>query len=71
MVSKNSASDIVRHSKIHSYNTPNKNTLRLPKVKCDSGKQHTNYQVIKDWNDLANDIRNAPILATFKNNSIF
>ena len=60
--------DIVKCSQIHNYNTRNKDTLRLPKVKRNWGKQRTNYQAIKDWNNLDSEIRNAPTLVTFKRN---
>ena len=40
--------DIRRCSQIHSYNTRNKDTIRLPKVKRNWGKQRTNYQALKD-----------------------
>ena len=36
----------------HSYNTRNKNNLRLPKVKRNWGKQRLAYHVAKDWNTL-------------------
>ena len=58
--------DILRCSQIHSYNTRNKDTIRLPKVKRNWGKQRTNYQAMKDWNDLDCDIRNALTLTSFK-----
>ena len=58
--------DIRRCSQIHSYNTRNKNTIRLPKVKRNWGKQRTNYQAVKDWNDLDCDTRNALTLTSFK-----
>jgi hypothetical protein len=60
--------DILRCSQIHSHNTRNKDTIRLPKVKRNWGKQRTNYQAIKDWNDLDSDTRNAPTLVSFKRN---
>ena len=49
--------DILRCSQIHSHNTRNKDTIRLPKVKRNWGKQRINYQAIKDWNDLDSDTR--------------
>ena len=60
--------DILRCSQIHSHNTRNKDTIRLPKVKRNWGKQRINYQAIKDWNDLDSDTRNAPTLVSFKRN---
>jgi hypothetical protein len=48
----------------------NKDTIRLPKVKRNWGKQRTNYQAIKDWNDLDSDTRNASTLVSFKRNLI-
>ena len=60
--------DILKCSQIHSHNTRNKDTIRLPKVKRNWGKQRTNYQAIKDWNDLDSDTRNAPTLVSFKRN---
>ena len=44
--------DILRCGQIHSYDTRNKDTIRLPKVKRNWRKQRTNYQAMKDWNDL-------------------
>lgn len=63
--------DIVKCSEIHSYNTRNKDALRLPKVKRKWGKQRTNYKAIKDWNNLDSEIRNAQTLAIFKKNLYF
>ena len=40
--------------------------IRLSKVKRNWGKQRTNYQAMKDWNDLDCDIRNALTLTSFK-----
>ena len=60
--------DILKCSQIHSHNTRNKDTIRLPKVKRNWGKQRINYQAIKDWNDLDSDISNAPTLVSFKRN---
>ena len=60
--------DILRCSQIHNHNTRNKDTIRLPKVKRNWGKQRINYQAIKDWNDLDSDTRNAPTLVSFKRN---
>ena len=39
---------------------------RLPKVKRNWEKQRTNYQAIKDWNDLDSDIKNALTITSFK-----
>ena len=36
------------HKEIHSYNTPNKNILSLPKVKRIWVKQRSNYQAVKN-----------------------
>ena len=58
--------DILRCSQIHSYNTRNKDTIRLHKVKRNWGKQRTNYKAMKDWNDLDCDIRNALTLTSFR-----
>lgn len=60
--------DIVTRGQIHGYNTRNRDTLRLPTIKRNWGKQRTNYQAIKDWNDLHIDIRNASSLSIFKRN---
>jgi hypothetical protein len=60
--------DILRCSQIHSHNTRNKDTITLPKVKRNWGKQRINYQAIKDWNDLDSDTRNAATLVSFKIN---
>ena len=63
--------DIVRRSEIHSYNIRNKDALNLPKVKRNWGKQRTNYQAIKDWNNLDSELRNARTLAVFKKKLYF
>ncbi len=54
--------DITRRSEMHSYNTRNKDTLRLPNVKRNWGKQRINYQAIKDWNNLDSETRDTPTL---------
>ena len=60
--------DIVKKSEIHSYNTRNKNTLKLPKVRRNWGKQRVSYQAVKDWNSLDTETRNLLNLVTFKRN---
>ena len=51
----------------HSYDTRNKNTIKPPRVKRNWGKQRSNYQAIKEWNNLAIEW-NDPTLATLKRN---
>ena len=58
--------DIVRRSEIHSYNFRNEDTLMLPKVKRNWGKQRTNYKAIHNWNNLDSELRNVHTLAIFK-----
>ena len=49
--------DIVRKSDMHSYNTRNKDTLKLPKIKYNWGKQRSRYHCFKDFNELERTVR--------------
>ena len=53
----------------HSYNTRNKNNLRLPKVKRNWGKQGLVYHAAKDWNTLDSKVKSCKTIKEFK--SIF
>ena len=44
--------DLTRISEIHEHNTRSKNSLRLPRVKRNWGKQRLAYHACKDWNSL-------------------
>ena len=58
--------ELLAHRDIHSYNTRNKDMLRLPHVTKNWGKQRVCYHSLKDWNNLDRDTRNAPDLVNFK-----
>ena len=58
--------ELLPHGDIHSYNTRNKDMLRLPRVTKNWGKQRVCYQSLKDWNNLDRNTRNAPDLVNFK-----
>ena len=58
--------ELLAHGDIHSYNTRNKDMLRLPRVTKNWGKQRVCYHSLKDWNNLDRDTRNAPDLVNFK-----
>ena len=52
----------------HSYNTRNKNNLRLPKVKRNWGKQRLAYHAAKDWNTLESKVKSCKTIKEFKSN---
>ncbi|CAB4033961.1 Hypothetical predicted protein, partial [Paramuricea clavata] len=54
---------------IHSHNTRNKDTIRLPKIKRNWGKQRTNYQPIKDCNDLDTCLEHRPLRKSLLKNN--
>ena len=41
--------NIVRKSDMHSYNTRNKNAIKLPKIRYNWGKQRSRYHCFKDF----------------------
>ena len=58
--------DLTRVSEIHEHNTRSKNSLRLPRVKRNWGKQRLAYHGCKDWNSLSETVRNSGSLSQFK-----
>ena len=58
--------DIVRKSDMHSYNTRNKDTIKLPKIQYNWGKQRSRYHCFKDFNELERSVRNSASLPIFK-----
>ena len=59
---------IVRKSDMHSYNTCNKDAIRLPKIKYNWGKHRSQYHCFKDFdfNELERTVRNSASLPMFK-----
>ena len=57
--------DIRRSSSFHSYLTRRSNDLHLPRMSTNWCKQTFIYQASKDWNNLANDIKNSKSLSFF------
>ena len=62
----NHSMDIVRKSDMHSYNTRNKDTIRLPKIQYNWGKHRSRYHCFKDFNELERTVRNSASLQIFK-----
>ena len=62
----NHSLDIVRKSDMHSYNTRNKDTIKLPKIKYNWGKHRSRYHCFKDFNELEKTVRNSASLPIFK-----
>ncbi|XP_078352388.1 uncharacterized protein LOC144637110 [Oculina patagonica] len=58
--------ELLANRDIHSYNTRNKDMLRLPHVTKNWGKQRVCYHSLKDWNNLDRDTRNALDFVNFK-----
>ena len=58
--------DIVRKSAMHFYNTRNKDTIKLPKIKYNWGKHRSRYHCFKDFNELERTVRNSASLPIFK-----
>ena len=58
--------DIVRKSDMHSYNTRNKDTITLSKIKHNWGKHRSRYHCFKDFNGLEQTIRKSANLPVFK-----
>jgi len=62
----NQSLDIVRKSDMHSYNSRNKDTIKLPKIQYNWGKQRSRYHCFKDFNELDRTVRNSASLPIFK-----
>ena len=62
----NHSLDIVRKSDMHSYNTRNKDTIKLPKIKYNWGKHRSRYHCFIDFNELERTVRNSASLPIFK-----
>ena len=60
----NHSLDIVRKSDMHSYNTRNKDTIKLPKIKYNWGKHRSRYHCFKDCKERT--VRNSASLPIFK-----
>ena len=57
-----------RQMDMHSYNTRNKDLIRLPRVKRNWGKQRLAYHAVNDFNSLDTSIRKSSSLVIFKRN---
>ena len=51
---------------MHSYNTRNKDTIKLPKIKYNWGKHRSRYHCFIDFNELERTVRNSASLSIFK-----
>ena len=49
--------NLLKHEDQHTYNTRNKDKLRLPSTKRQWGQQRTAYHAVKDFNLLNRDIK--------------
>ena len=56
----------LKNGNIHEYNTRIKDNLRLPKVSKNWGKQRHEYQAVKKWNELSQNVRNSNNIQAFK-----
>ena len=56
----------LKNINIHKYNTRSKDNLRLPKVSKNWVKQTLEYQAVKEWNDLSQNVRNSNNIEAFK-----
>ena len=56
----------LKNGNIHEYNTRIKDNLRLPKVSKNWGKQRLEYQAVKKWNELSQNVRNSNNIQAFK-----
>ena len=56
----------LKNTNIHNYNTRSKDNLRLPKVSKIWGKQRIEYQAVKEWNNLSQNVRNSNNIQAFK-----
>ena len=57
---------LLTYEDCHSYNTRNKDTLKLPSTKRKWGQQRTEFQAVKDFNTLSQAIRHSRNLNIFK-----
>ena len=55
-----------RHEDKHTYNTRNKDKIRVPNAKKQWGKQRIAYQTVNDFNSLNRDIQKSANIAIFK-----
>ena len=58
--------DILRKSDTHSYNIRNKDTIKLPKIRCNWGKHRSRYHCFKYFNELERTVRNSASWPIFK-----
>ena len=58
--------DILRKSDTHSYNNRNKDTIKLPKIRCNWGKHRSRYHCFKYFNELERTVRNSASWPIFK-----
>ena len=56
----------LKNTNIHNYNTRTKDNLRLPKVSKIWGKQRIEYQAVKEWNNLSQNVINSNNIQAFK-----
>ena len=52
----------------HSYNTRNKNNIRLPRTRTNWGQQRIEFHAAKDFNKLTPSIQQSASLSIFKSN---
>ena len=62
----NHSLDIVRKSDMHSYNTRNKDTIKLPQIKYNWEKHRSRYHCFIDFDELERTVRNSASLSIFK-----
>ena len=60
--------DLLRHEDQHTYNTRNKDKLRIPIATRQLGQQRTAFQAVNDFNSLNPDIKQSANVAIFKRN---
>ena len=60
--------DLLRHEDQHTYNTRNKDKLRIPIATRQWGQQRTAFQAVNDFNSLNPDIKQSANVAIFKRN---
>ena len=60
--------DLLRHEDQHTYNTRNKDKLRIPTATRQWGQQRTAFQAVNDFNSLNPDIKRSANVAIFKRN---
>ena len=65
---KTKTKPLSRQMDMHSYNTRNKDLIRLPRVKRNWGKQRLACHAVNDFNSLDTSIRKSSSLVIFKRN---